>query len=252
MLNLPEWILAGTTLFFALLCLIFFVRFLRERQKSLFITKNQDKSFDLLNNAMRKAQEILSKAAMEQVNAVGYTKEQTEKLEHVAEETIGSTGKKTEQLLSKEIDQLHQRMENYTVQLQKAQQDYIHYLQTLQLNSDQTKQLAQEAMNKAVEQEAMQIKGQLNTFIEQLETELTSFLHKTEEQSVHSLELELKAARQMVETYKQQQFVLIDENIIAILERTLSLVLSKKLTLQDHVDLIYESLEKAKLEKFIA
>ncbi len=252
--NLPlsEILLIGTTTIFGLISLFFYGRYMREKHKSQFITKNQDKSFDLLNDAIRKAQEILNKAATEQVSALTFTKQKSEQLEKTVETSFEATAKRADQMMSHEIDELHQRLANYTAQLEKAQQDYIAYLKGLELSDNDTKKIAQEAMNQAIQTESMQIKTQLNVFIEKLESELTSFLHKSEEQSIHSLELELKSARQMVETYKQQQFVLIDENIIAILERTLSLVLSKKLTLQDHVDLVYESLEKAKLEKFIA
>ncbi len=252
MLPLPEVILAATSLIFASLSAVFFIRFIRERQKSLFITKNQDTSFEILNDAMRKAQEIIGKAATTQMSAVGFTKEQSDKLEKAAEVTLEASTRKTDQLLEVEVDQLHQRLDGYLTQLERAQQDYIHYLQSLELNSEQTKKMTQEAMSHAVADQALEIKSKLNEFVEKLENDLTGFLHKSEEQSVHSLELELKSARQMIETYKTQQFLLIDENIMTILERTLSLVLSKKLTLRDHVDLIYESLEKAKLEKFIA
>lgn len=73
----------------------------------------------------------------------------------------------------------------------------------------------------------------------------------SQQRSVQSIELELKAARQLIETYKQQQLKVIDENVIAMLEKTLSLVLTKKISLQDQVELVYEALEKAKAEKFI-
>ena len=61
----------------------------------------------------------------------------------------------------------------------------------------------------------------------------------------------MQAARNLIDTYKRQQLNLIDEHIIAVLERTLSIVLAKKLSLEDQVDLINEALEKAKTEKFI-
>jgi hypothetical protein len=36
-----------------------------------------------------------------------------------------------------------------------------------------------------------------------------------------------------------------------MLERNLSIVLSQKLSLKEHIDLVYEALEKAKAEKFV-
>ncbi len=249
---LPEIVLAITTSIFAILSIVLAFRLFSEKHRTDYVNKNQDKSYQYLNDAMRKAQEILGKAAMEQVNAVGYTRTQAQKLERDAETALHETAKHADDALKKEVDGLHAQIQNFKVQIDKSQQDYLSYLKSLQLGSNDTHKLAADLMNQAINDQTLQVKTQLNTFIEKLESDLSSFLHKAEEQSVHSLELELKAARQMVETYKQQQFVLIDENIIAILERTLSLVLAKKLTLHDHVDLVYESLEKAKLEKFIA
>ena len=249
---LPTNILAVTTTLFALISLFLLFKYIREKKKTTYVNKNQEKSYKYLNDAMRKAQDILGKAAMEQVNAVSYTKAQSERLEKVAETSFASTAKQADDALKKEIEGLHQQIIGFKSQMEASQNEYLTYLKSLQLGNADTQKLAQDLMNRAISDQTLQIKSQLNTFVEKLETDLSSFLRKSEEQSVHSLELELKSARQMVETYKQQQFVLIDENIIAILERTLSLVLAKKLTLKDHVDLVYESLEKAKLEKFIA
>lgn len=95
------------------------------------------------------------------------------------------------------------------------------------------------------------IEQKINELFEKFEENLSTFLTQTQRQSVKSVELEMQAARQLIQTYKQQQFKLIDENIVAMLERTLSLVLVKKLSLKEQVDLVYESLEKAKAEKFI-
>src|SRR3989344_5617881 len=63
--------------------------------------------------------------------------------------------------------------------------------------------------------------------------------------------LEPKSARQLIDSYKSQQMAIVDENIVAVLERTLNLVLKQKLTLKDQMDLVAEALEKAKLEKFL-
>ena len=102
-------------------------------------------------------------------------------------------------------------------------------------------------------EQASQSSGQerINQLFERLETKLSDFLIQTEQKTTSSIELELKAARQLLDTYKSEQLKLIDENIMAMMEQTLSLVLAKKLSLKDQLDLIYEALEKAKIEKFI-
>ncbi len=96
------------------------------------------------------------------------------------------------------------------------------------------------------------VEERVNQMFERLETRLSEFLMKTEQSTTSSIELELRSARQLIEGYKQQQIALIDENIVAMMEQTLSIVLAKKLSLKDQLDLIYEALEKAKAEKFLA
>ncbi len=95
------------------------------------------------------------------------------------------------------------------------------------------------------------MKDRVNMLFEQFEQNLSSFLTETQTHSTEAITLEIQAARNLIETYKKQQLTAVDENIIAMLERTLSLVLTKKLSLKEHTDLVYESLEKAKAEKFI-
>ncbi len=102
----------------------------------------------------------------------------------------------------------------------------------------------EEAINKVFEQRINQMFGRL-------EEKLSDFLISTEQKTTESIELELKASRNLIEGYKTQQLKLIDENIIAMMEQTLNIVLAKKLTLKDQLELVYEALEKAKIDKFI-
>lgn len=94
------------------------------------------------------------------------------------------------------------------------------------------------------------LKAKVNELLLRFEQNLSHFLSSSQQQSLEAINLEVKSARQLIETYKAQQLALIDENIIAVLERTLSLVLKDSLNLKEHTDLVYESLEKAKQEKF--
>lgn len=94
-------------------------------------------------------------------------------------------------------------------------------------------------------------KTRVNELFENFETKLADFLLQTEQKMMLSVDLELKSARQLIDTYKVQQMNIIDENIVAMLEKTLSLVLGKNLNLRDQVDLVYESLERAKTESFL-
>lgn len=94
------------------------------------------------------------------------------------------------------------------------------------------------------------IMSQTNELFEKFEENLSNYLTQTQTQSTKAIELELQAARSLIESYKSSQLRVVDENIVAILERTLSIILSKKLSLADQMDLVVKGLERAKAEKF--
>lgn len=184
------------------------------------------KSLSILHKAYRKAQEILGTAELEGIKTVADSRLNTRKME--------DEYKKQLQELSRNLDQ------SLTQKANLSQEEFGKYLEALKAKSEQVELLSQDFT-----------KQKVNEFFEKFETSLSSFLTSTEQKSVMAIELELKAARQLIDTYKTQQLALIDENIIAMLEKTLSLVLTKKLSLKEHLDLVYEAMEQAKAEKFI-
>ena len=147
--------------------------------------------------------------------------------------------------LSKDIQQqfkteLNGVVNSSSVVVQNAQKDLANFLTQLKGVAQQS----QFASERAVE-------AKVADLFEKLEQRLSDFLMKTEASTTSSIELELKSAKQLIEGYKTQQLALIDENILAMMEQTLDIVLAKKLSLKDQLDLIYEALEKAKVEKFL-
>lgn len=187
----------------------------------------EEKSYNTLHKAIKKAQSIIGNAEIEGVKIASHSKFQTRKLEEKVELEMESARESLEKA--------------YTAQVTKTQSDFVKYLDDLKVSSEQTQNLTQET-----------IKQRVNEMLEEFEQNLSSFLTQTEQKSTSAIELELKSARELIDTYKRQQLALVDENIVAMLEKTLSLVLAKKLTLRDQLDLVYEALEKAKTEKFIA
>lgn len=174
------------------------------------------------------------------------------------------------QNLGQELNKFLQYEENQTTQSQaqvaqniKTKQEEFekfitHLTQVLDSKTDSSvkqfslflQTLAQEAQkSQATNWEGA--KQRVNELFESFETKLADFLLQTEQKMMLSVDLELKSARQLIDTYKVQQMNIIDENIVAMLEKTLSLVLAKNLTLKDQMDLVYESLEKAKTESFL-
>lgn len=230
--NLNTDILLSITSAVALVALSLYLWEVRKSQKLLeeveasSLEKIKERSFALLRRAYLKAQDILGRAELESVKVVATSRFTTKALEEKYQTEISSVVTDIETSFKSEVG--------------KAQKTFASYLEELKQKSDKAQMDTESLMQQRI-----------NQLFDKFEANLAEFLTQTETKATSSIELELKAARNLVDTYKQQQLKLIDENIIAMLEKTLSLVLTKKLTLRDQVDLVYEALEKAKVEKFI-
>lgn len=173
-------------------------------------------AYELMQNATQKAEDILTGAETESLKIATSAKLGTELFET-------EYSKKLDGALKESLDQ------------------YKSLISTLEKTSLETQKETEEAM-----------KTRINSALLSFEQNLSNYLSQAEQKSFESINLELRSARSLIDTYKTQQLQLIDENIIAVLERTLSLVLRNKISLKDQMDLVFEALEKAKIEKFFA
>lgn len=200
-------------------------KILQEIKDNSLETSSQ-KGLNLIHRALKKAQQIISKAELEGVKVSAASRLDSKKWEE-----------KYQQQFNAFLDDLEKR---FDAAAQKASVDFSAMLSKLT-------ETAQEATRNS----EANLNQRINSLLEDFETKLSEFLNQAQSQSTQSIGLELKAARSLIDSYKTQQLNLIDENIVAMLEKTLSMVISKKLTLRDQLDLVYEALEKAKVEKFI-
>lgn len=187
-----------------------------------FLENLKEKGWDTLHKSIKKSQDLLGQAELEGIKVVAGSRVETSKME---------------QDFSKE---LAQSLSSSKQTIIAAQNQLLQFMQDLQKRSAEF----EAASTHAGEQRISQL-------FDRMEQKLADFLVQTEQKTTSSIELELKSTRQLIETYKNEQLKLIDENIIAMMEQTLGIVLGKKLSLKDQLDLIYEALEKAKMEKFI-
>lgn len=229
-------------IFYSLLGLAFFYK---KRLKDVDILEaTKERSYEIVQMAVKKAQDIIASAEMEGLKVTSDTKFFQQKLEKQFESNLDQTSTQAQTVLSEDIGKAESEFMQYLsamrTNLDKVGSDFISYLNYLKTEADLAKNQSQETIRQDI--------GQI--FVK-FEEDLSSYLVTTQQQSFKSIELELKSARQLIDAYKQQQLKVIDENIIAMLEQTLSLVIAKKLSLKDQIDLVYEALEKAKSEKFI-
>lgn len=217
----------GVLLFIVVLLILLYLRqyFIESnfgKESMLTLEDAKRKSYELLWGATKKAQEIVGESELAGIKIAADNKATLRKLESQSEQA------------------LHDASLDAKTYIERAQQTFTDYLM----------QLSQQANVSVAESEKV-MKDRINKVFEDFEQNLSTYMTETQGQSVRAITLEVQAARQLIDTYKTEQFRLVDENIVAMLERTLSLVLIKKLTLKDNVELVYESLEKAKAEKFI-
>mgnify|MGYP001614646260 CR=1 FL=1 len=182
----------------------------------------KEKGLQNLHESIKKSQDILGEAELEGVKVVSESKFETSKMEDE---------------YSKKLSEIISSSKEY---IMASQTQFIQFMTDLQKRSEEFAEAGRES-----------IEQRINRTFNNLEERLSSFLVSTEQKTTQSIELEVKAARNLIEAYKQQQLKLIDENIIAMMEQTLNIVLAKKLSLKDQVELVYEALERAKIEKFV-
>jgi hypothetical protein len=238
---MPDLFYNFIPLIFGVLSLIILILYLKEynlrkRSQNLsdqLLEQTQQKGYQILHQAVKQAQDILSTAELEGIKIVAGSKISAGKLDQQYEQRLTQSIQTSQNALSQETSTAR-------VALQTQEAEFGKFLNDLRTRASQ--------MDSQTQQTAQM---RINQLFAQFEERLSNFLVKTESQTTTSIELELKSARQLIDTYKNQQLALIDENIIAMMEQTLSIVLAKKLSLKDQLDLVYEALEKAKVEKFI-
>lgn len=193
-----------------------------ETEGDKFLEEIRQKGWETLNASIKKSQVLLEEAELEGIKVVAESKMSNKKSVEDFQKNLAET--------------LNLSKQN----IEAAQAELLKFMQDLQKRSGEF-------------EEAQKVSGQerINQLFDKVESKLSDFLIQTAEKTTSSIELELKASRQLIDTYKTEQLKLIDENIIAMMEQTLSLVLAKKLSLKDQLDLVYEALERAKIEKFI-
>ncbi len=228
----------------AVISTILFAREFYLRRKSSSQTSQGNKTYQDLNELVTKSRELL-----------GQTGEERKKIESEFDQKIAKVVESGESAQNELLDKTKQ-------ELNTAEQTFGNFLDELKTKSASQQTQALEQFTKYLEDlkqssktsEVANMRGaseRVNQLFENFETKLADFLLQSEQKMMLAVDLELRSARQLIDTYKVQQMNLIDENIVAMLEKTLSLVLAKNLNLKDQMDLVYESLEKAKVEKFI-
>lgn len=222
-ISLPLIILAVTTI----VVTIFYLKEYNKRQSlekegKKIIDQFRDKGLQTLHESYKKSQDILGEAELEGIKVVADSKVETAKLELGYKQSLDEVAKQSQ------------------IAVNEAQNSLLVFISQLQKQAEELEKFSQE-----------ETKARINQIFGRMEERLSDFLVSTEQKTLTSIELEIKATKELLDNYKNAQLKAVDENVLAIMEQTLSVVLGKKLSLKDQLDLIYEALEKAKGEKFL-
>lgn len=192
---------------------------------------------DLINQAQKKAQEIITAAELAALKLTTEKKMEGSIFDQETHKKLSESSQKLEDLINKHILDYDKKLNQDLAAEQQKQEEFLNRLNNLNFQFE-------EKLNSAVQ-------AKINELLLNFEVKLTQFFSQAKDQSTQAINLEIKSARELIENYKAQQLGIVDENIVAVLEQTINLVLKKKLTLKDQLDLVYEALEKAKVEKFL-
>lgn len=248
-----------TTLFIILLAIAAFGfwrgRRLRQKREESLIQKLEEDSrrtlteaTQLIEGASQKAEAVLEEAQKQGLHAEAAQKLVTKLFEDEYQKTFQALIKSSNEQFSKYIATL----QDESTKLQTTINDFLKTnVDGLLSRFEGNLKLIQDRAVSSQEEAEQSMKTRVNELMVNFEQKLSSFLSTSQEKSLDAVNLEVKSAKELIDTYKQQQLSLVDASIVSVLEKTLNLVMRKKLTLRDQVDLVFESLEKAKAEKFL-
>lgn len=191
----------------------------------------------IIQSATQKAQGIISQAEMEAIKIPTQTGIEGGLFEKELEEKFQQSFISLSGSLEKQFSQFQNLL---NLSLTNNQQKHDQFLTSLEKQSLDWKNLIE-----------TELKSKMETSLLNFEQKVADFFASAEKSSEQAINIELKSARELIDSYKLAQLKIVDENIVAVLERTLNLVLKQRLTLKDQLDLVYEALEKAKVEKFL-
>src|SRR3989344_5785494 len=181
------------------------------------------KANSIIHYAQEKSNKILANAELKGIEIISLQKLDISK---IREDYV----KSIKELEINLIDQ-------FKSSLQNADKSYKDFLEIIEENLRQ-----QELANQQLFQE------KTNRLVESTQTTMITFLKGVNEKVAGQIDMELKALNNELDMYKSRRMEIMNKYIIDILERTLEETLGKKLTLEEHSEIIFDALEKAKNE----
>lgn len=190
------------------------------------LEQTREKSTNILTQAVKEANKIMANAELSGIKLFSKEKLETQKVTLDYESRI----KEMEETL---IGRLNESLTGSI----KSYDDFLSSIErSITVQIDQNQKL---------------VEHKISDFMHQEQLLLESFVGDIHEKVRTQIDRELAAAKAEIEEYKTHRMHVVDQNIVAIIERTVQTILGKKLTLTDQSDLVLKALEEAKSEHIV-
>lgn len=187
---------------------------------------------------------VLKKTEKEASNIAKEARAHAETVRDKAEQDAASVLHAREQ----QANQLATRYEERLKSLGEQHAKLIDRYSTL---ADDTYRNFNTSIKKASESGQVAVKQETNRLLADLRDEHTKLRKHFTTQFQERLESELSAVRESVDAYREAQLRMIDQRIVALVERVAALALQKELSVSEHADMVFRSLEEAKKQGVI-
>lgn len=149
-----------------------------------------------------------------------------------------------EKLESKKVgDEYEAKLEELTVHTEQLLEKYRN---TMEENMNRLSGAVEKRIAAGISKNESFLQEETTKLSNQLSSTFTTLEANAKEQIRSNVEKEFISVKKVIETYRQERFALIDNQLLALIEEVTKTALGKGLTLQDHSELIYKALEEAK------
>jgi len=229
---MPELVLAIT----AAIAVILFIREFYLRQQLLkthrkVLDEARSQGLQIISEATKASQAMMSEAEIDAVKVVANGKLEFLKNQTEYEKKFFEILRNLNYAVNTDIDESRKRIAG-------SEASVNNHIQSL----NQTLASNQQTSQTYVQQATQEI---MNYFAESV----NHLLQDVQNKSFTQIDHDLQSSRQEIKQYQVQRMKLVEDNIMSIVERTVEIVITKELSLEDKVDTVYESFERAKVEK---
>jgi len=239
-------VLLGTLLFVVVVLAVLFVLVLNLGAKMRNLTypvydqvikKGQQEADRVIRDAGEQARAIRAKAEMEAGKLLVDRKKENEVLRDDFVKQFNGIASHSQEVLNQQVEITKQASDGI-VNAIKAHSKRMG--EVLKEEDDSFKQIFVEERDRA--------NAEMKTFVESMKTEQTAFLNENKQRVSEAIGEEIENVRASIKTYRDERFSVIDKQIVKLVEDTARLSLGRAISMEQHADIIQESLREAKAQ----